>query len=136
MADRAAQVLIIEDERPIAVLLATIVRQMGHEAVTAADGAAGLAEAQKLRPDLILLDMLLPIMSGWEFLRVVTADPDLKSVPVILVSTVERVDQELQDKYPLIAKPFSPEAVRREVEAALGKAALGKGALGGAGAGV
>ena len=127
MADKSAHVLIIEDERPIAMLLATIVRQMGHTAATAADGAAGLAEAQSCRPDLILLDMLLPIMSGWEFLRIVTADPDLSSVPVVLVSTVERVDQELQDKYPLIAKPFSPEAVRREVEAALGVAEAGAG---------
>ena len=127
MADKSAQVLIIEDERPIAMLLATIVRQMGHTAVTAADGAAGLAEARNCRPDLILLDMLLPIMSGWEFLRIVTADSDLKSVPVVLVSTVERVDQEFQDKYPLIAKPFSPETVRGEVEAALGMAEGGAG---------
>ena len=120
MADKAAQVLIIEDERPIAMLLATIVRQMGHEAVTAADGAAGLAEAQKCKPDLVLLDMILPIMSGWEFLRAVATDQELKSVPVVLVSTVERVDQELQDRYPLIGKPFTPETVRREVAAALG----------------
>ena len=124
MADKSAQVLIIEDERPIAMLLATIVRQMGHEAVTAADGAAGLAEAQKCKPDIILLDMILPIMSGWEFLRAVMADQDLQSVPVVLVSTVERVDQELQDRYPLIAKPFTPETVRREVEAALGRACV------------
>ncbi len=117
---QSAFILIVEDERPIALLLKTLVDKMGHEAVIAADGAAAIVEATKRKPDLILLDLILPIMSGWEFLKAMPGDPNLRDVPVVLVTTVERMDQELQEKYPVVPKPFSPETVRQAVETALG----------------
>ena len=117
---KAAYVLIIEDERPIALLLQTIVRGLGHESAIAGDGAAGLAEAHRRKPDLILLDMILPIMSGWEFLKAAENDTYLAGVPIVLVSTVDRVEQELQNQYRLIAKPFGPDTVRRAVTETLG----------------
>jgi twitching motility two-component system response regulator PilH len=116
---QAKNILIIEDERPIAMLLSTIVRGMGHETVVAADGAAGLTAAINQKPDLVLLDMILPIMSGWEFLKAIKQNPHLEDVPVVLVSTVDRVDQELRGQYHLVVKPFSPATVREAVTRAL-----------------
>ncbi len=57
-----------------------------HEVMTAADGAAGLEAAARLRPDLILMDLSLPVIDGWEASRRLKADPALRHIPVIALT--------------------------------------------------
>lgn len=79
------KVLIVEDVEINADLLIQLLED-GYELVTAADGAAGLAAARREMPDLILLDLSLPVMDGWETARRLKEDPVLRHIPVIALT--------------------------------------------------
>ncbi|MBA4790756.1 MAG: response regulator [Pseudomonadota bacterium] len=82
----AARILVIEDHPTSRELMHFILTRSGYEVMLAADGAAGLAAARQQRPDLIISDIQLPIMTGFEVAAAVAADPDLKGVPLIAVT--------------------------------------------------
>ena len=86
-ADRV--VLVIEDEASSARLLQTYLEEEGYRVRLAADGEAGLALARAIRPAAIVLDVLLPGIDGWEVLRRLKSDPDLRDVPVIMATVVD-----------------------------------------------
>jgi len=79
-------ILVIDDDDSIRSLLSTHLRQSGHRPETAASGGEGLAKARKLKPDLILLDVALPDISGLETLQMLKADRDLSAIPVVILS--------------------------------------------------
>jgi PAS domain S-box-containing protein len=81
-------VLIIDDEEDSRVLLTHAIKELGCQVIGAGSGDEGLARARSARPDLISVDLLMPGMSGWEFLRRIKSDPELRSIPVIVVSVV------------------------------------------------
>ncbi|MEN6643440.1 MAG: response regulator [Armatimonadia bacterium] len=112
------KVLVVEDERNIATLLAKIVESCGVEVEVAHDGLAALTSLRKGKPDLMLLDLIMPIMSGEEVLDEVQSDDDLRDLPIILVTT-RSVAQGAAAKYKLLQKPFSPTEVRDAVKQAL-----------------
>ena len=82
------RVLIIEDEPPMLKVLSARLAQEGVEVATALDGAAGLDLALKTHPDIILLDLILPVMHGLECLRKLREDSWGKNVPVIVLSNL------------------------------------------------
>ncbi len=82
------QVVIIEDEPDIAVLLARRFGSEGFRVATASDGRAGLHAVHLYRPDLIILDLLLPTMNGWEVCRSLKANLATQDIPVIIVSAI------------------------------------------------
>jgi signal transduction histidine kinase/CheY-like chemotaxis protein len=84
-----ASVLIIEDDPGAVRLLRTYLEAEGYGVVVATDGQAGIAAARASAPAAIVLDVLLPIMDGWEVLRRLKADPDLRDVPVVVVTVVD-----------------------------------------------
>jgi two-component system, cell cycle response regulator DivK len=77
--------LIVEDVELNRDLLVQLLED-DHEVMTAADGAAGLEAAARLRPDLILMDLSLPVIDGWEASRRLKADPALRHIPVIALT--------------------------------------------------
>ena len=79
-------VLIVDDDARIRALMARLIETSGYSAVEAADGKEALAKMRHRRPCVILLDLQMPIMDGWEFRRQQLADPDLADVPVICVT--------------------------------------------------
>ena len=79
-------VLIVDDDARIRALMARLLETSGYLAVEAANGKEALALMRKRRPCVILLDLQMPIMDGWEFRRQQLADPDLAEVPVICVT--------------------------------------------------
>jgi PAS domain S-box-containing protein len=81
-------VLVIDDEQNARDLLKRSLQGDGCHVVTAKSGAEGLSAAAKLRPDLITLDVMMPGMDGWEVLKKLKADPDLRDVPVIMISMI------------------------------------------------
>jgi two-component system phosphate regulon response regulator PhoB len=119
----AAQILVVEDEIAIQELIALNVRQAGHRPTLAADAEEGLARVQQSLPDLILLDWMLPGMSGIDFLRRLRANGRTQSIPVIMLTArAEEQDKLLglehgADDY--ITKPFSTRELNARIKAVL-----------------
>ncbi|GGJ79609.1 DNA-binding response regulator [Deinococcus aquiradiocola] len=116
----SALVLVVEDEPQIAAVLEAYLKQEGHRVEKAADGKAALSLYRAARPDLLLLDLMLPGLSGMDVLKAVRADGQ---TPVILVTArAEETDQVLglefgADDY--VVKPFRPREVMARVKAVL-----------------
>jgi DNA-binding response OmpR family regulator len=80
------RVLIVEDEPHIVLSLEFLLRRAGYETASAADGDAGLALVRQLRPDLVLLDIMLPKRNGYEVCQAIKSDPDLRAIPVVMLT--------------------------------------------------
>lgn len=81
-------VLLVEDDDHLREVTADALRDSGIDVVEAADGAQGLAAMRAELPCLVLLDLMMPVMDGWELARVMAADPMLAAVPICVVSAV------------------------------------------------
>jgi two-component system cell cycle response regulator DivK len=81
-----AKVLLVEDNEMNRDMLSRRLIKKGYEIVTAEDGAQGVAAARSERPDLILMDMSLPVLHGWDATRQLKADPETRSIPVIALT--------------------------------------------------
>jgi len=81
-----ARVLIIEDDQGIREILADVLASEGYAVLTAQNGLEGLAQARAARPDLIVLDLMMPTMSGWQFRAEQRQDPALARIPVVVIS--------------------------------------------------
>jgi CheY-like chemotaxis protein len=109
-----ALVLIIDDEAPIVDLLADIVEEKGHTAICANNGATGLALAREKRPELIISDVMMPLLDGYALLRALRSEPDLAHTAVALISAGFPRGVQLQIDPPADAylrKPFDVSAV-------------------------
>ncbi len=81
-----ATVLVVEDQEEIAALIKFKLKNSGYDVVHAENGKLGLEAARSSPPDLILLDIMMPVMNGVEMLKELKADPNLKSIPVIMLT--------------------------------------------------
>jgi len=81
-------VLVIDDEPDSRLLLAQMIEDVGYTVLTADSGADGVRMAKARHPDLIVLDLIMPGMNGWRTLGAIKADPELRDVPVIIVSII------------------------------------------------
>jgi DNA-binding response OmpR family regulator len=80
------RVLIVEDEPHIVLSLEFLLQRAGYDTLTAADGEEGLALIRRLRPDVVLLDIMLPKRNGYEICQTVKADPELRGIPILMLS--------------------------------------------------
>lgn len=80
------KVLIVEDNEMNRDMLSRRLQRRGFEVVIAIDGAEGVAKSKSEHPDIVLMDMSLPVMNGWEATRAIKADPATKSMPVIALT--------------------------------------------------
>ncbi|TSK08530.1 MAG: response regulator transcription factor [Geobacter sp.] len=116
-------VLVIEDERDLAELVAFHLEKEGYSCVIAEDGSLGLAEARRLRPDLILLDLMLPGMMGTEVCRILKGAEHTAGIPIIMLTAKgEEIDRVVgfemgADDY--VVKPFSTRELMLRVRAVL-----------------
>src|SRR5204863_6518363 len=81
------RILVVEDQDDLRGILRDLLTGSGHDVAEAADGRDGVAKAKSERPDPILMDIQLPILDGYEATRQIKADPDLKAIPIIAVSS-------------------------------------------------
>ena len=122
--------LLVEDNDDNLRIYSTILTYAGYQVIEATDGEAGLAAARDRRPDLILMDVSIPKIDGWEVTRTLKADPATAMIPVIaltahaLATDRERANEIGFDGY--IAKPAEPRLVLAEVERRLGKPTVAK----------
>lgn len=81
-----AKILLVEDNELNRDMLSRRLTKRGYQVVTAVDGAEGVAKARSERPDLILMDMSLPVLHGWDATRAIREEPDIESIPVIALT--------------------------------------------------
>lgn len=123
-----ARVLVVDDSPTIRRVVATVLQGAGYDVAVAAGGAAGLVEARAARPDLVLLDFMMPGMNGYQFLKAL--DDEDAGVPVVLMCTrSDQVDDAARRQMGVldtITKPFSPEAILAVTSWALEKQGVRK----------
>jgi len=112
-------ILVVEDQEDNRQILRDLLGNAGYDLVEAADGEQALAAYAKQRPDLILMDIQLPIMDGYETTRRIRADPESKGIPIIAVTSYALTGDEAKalaagcNAY--ITKPYSPRALLAKV---------------------
>jgi twitching motility two-component system response regulator PilH len=85
-----AKILIVDDSPTELHVLTKILRQAGHEALTASDGETGIATAKEQYPDAILMDVVMPGINGFQATRKLSRDPKTKHIPVLMVTTKDQ----------------------------------------------
>jgi CheY-like chemotaxis protein len=120
-----AKILIAEDERDIRDLVAFTLRFAGYEVFTAANGEEAVELAPNVNPDLILMDVRMPRMTGYEACRLMKLNPDLRDIPIVFLSAKGQ-ETEIQqgldagaEEY--LLKPFAPDQLTSHVKTILAK---------------
>jgi CheY-like chemotaxis protein len=102
--DPVARILVIDDDSDIREVVGEALAFEGHEVASARDGAEGLARCHVFHPDLILLDLMMPGMNGWDFRRAQRRDASLARIPVLVVTALGH-DPDIEVAA-VLAKPF------------------------------
>jgi two-component system cell cycle response regulator DivK len=106
------RILVIEDTEDNRRIIRDLLSSVGYELIEAVDGGEGVAMAQSERPDLILMDIQLPVLDGYEATRRIRAIPELAAVPIIAVTSYALSGDEAKTRAAgcngYVAKPFSP----------------------------
>jgi two-component system, cell cycle response regulator DivK len=119
------RILIVEDQEDLCGILRDLLTGSGYDVVEASDGLGAVAKAKSERPDLILMDIQLPILDGYEVTRQIKADQNLEATPVIAVSSFAMKGDEEKaraagcDSY--VTKPYSPLQLLRIIRGFLGE---------------
>jgi two-component system cell cycle response regulator DivK len=113
------RILVVEDQEDNRQILRDLLSNAGYEMIEAEDGQQALTQAAKHKPDLILMDIQLPLLDGYEATRRIKADPALNAIPIIVVTSYALSGDEEKahaagcDAY--VAKPFSPRALLAKI---------------------
>ena len=119
------KILVVDDEIYIVHILDFSLGMEGYEVITALDGEQAVERAQSEKPDLIVLDIMMPKLDGYETCKILKGDPATRDIPVILLSAKGRnIDQKIgfevgADDY--ITKPFSPRKLVERINGILGQ---------------
>ena len=120
-----ARILIVDDSPSQLLGLKRLVEKMGHEALTAEDGAAGVEAAKRELPDLVLMDVVMPNLNGFQATRSISKAPATAHIPVILVTTkdqdTDRVWGMRQGARAFVTKPVNEAELTEAVKEALAK---------------
>jgi two-component system cell cycle response regulator DivK len=118
------RILIVEDQEDLRGILRDLFTKSGYTVIEAADGATGVASAKSDRPDIILMDIQMPVIDGYEATRQIKADPALAQTPVVAISSFAMKGDEEKaraagcDHY--VTKPYSPIQLLRMIRGYLG----------------
>lgn len=115
-------VLVIDDDPDIRELIAQTLSDEGYHVATSGDGAEAVTEAKKNPPGLILLDLMMPKLSGWEVMELLRGQPETTKIPVVLVSASRDIEMAMRDLQAngSLTKPFDLDALLNLVHAYLG----------------
>ncbi|HTA66500.1 MAG TPA: twitching motility response regulator PilH [Xanthomonadaceae bacterium] len=119
-----ARILIVDDSPSQLMGMKRIVEAMGHTVFTAEDGSAGVAAAKKHLPDLILMDVVMPNLNGFQATRQISKEPTTSHVPVILVTTKDQETDKAwgmrQGAKAYITKPFTEAELQEAIKGMIG----------------
>ncbi|AKU49316.1 twitching motility response regulator PilH [Xanthomonas arboricola] len=115
-----ARILIVDDSPSQLLGIQRIVEKLGHETITATDGAAGVEAAKSSLPDLVLMDVVMPNLNGFQATRTLKREPATQHIPVILVTTKDQDTDRMwgmrQGARAYITKPFSEDELLEVME--------------------
>jgi DNA-binding response OmpR family regulator len=115
------KILCVDDEEDILNFLELVLSEKGYDVVTASGGQEALTKAQMERPDLVLLDIMMPQMDGWEVLKLLRVDEETAEIPVAMLSARtearDRVQGLQEGAIDYICKPFSLAELLGKIEA-------------------
>ena len=121
------RILIVEDQEDLRAILLDLFTVSGYTVIEAADGGAGVALARRERPDIILMDIQMPVLDGYEATRQIKADPNISATPIIAVSSFAMKGDEEKARDAgcsgYVTKPYSPMKLLAIVKAYLGETA-------------
>jgi two-component system, cell cycle response regulator DivK len=118
------RILVIEDQEDLRGVLRDLFTRSGYVVIEAADGLTGVASAKSNRPDVIIMDIQMPVMDGYEATRKIKSDPSLTHIPIVAVSSFAMKGDEEKaraagcDHY--VTKPYSPMQLLRMIRGYLG----------------
>ena len=118
-------ILVVDDEPAIVKVVSFRLKKAGYNVVSAADGQEGLDLIGKIKPDLILLDLRLPVLDGFQVCQKVKADENLKAIPIIIF-TASSMGENIDSRYKEVGaddyliKPFEPEVLLEKIRKLLG----------------
>ena len=115
-----SRILIVDDEPDLRFLLRRILETAGHEVSEAGNGADALTSVRRTRPDVVVTDMMMPVMDGVELIRRLRGDPTMKDIPIVAVSGHGHLAVQADT---VVAKPFHPHALLAAVNAVLARKA-------------
>jgi DNA-binding response OmpR family regulator len=114
------KILVVDDEEDILTFLELVLGEKGYSVVTAASGPEALTRAQLEKPDLVLLDVMMPQMDGWEVLKLLRVDDATAKIPVAMLSArteaKDRVQGLQEGAIDYICKPFSLQELLSKIE--------------------
>lgn len=115
-----ARILVVDDSPSQAMGMKRIIEKLGHEALAAEDGAAGVEAAKKELPDLILMDVVMPNLNGFQATRLISKEPSTAHIPIVLVTTkdqeTDRVWGLRQGAKAYLTKPFNEAALVKLIQ--------------------
>jgi CheY-like chemotaxis protein len=117
-------ILLVEDDAASRALYCSALESIGHSVVTAEDGFIALQHIESVRPQIIVLDMLLPRLSGRDLLRHLRANPETRHIPVVIITGSDVSHLSERAGIPVIQKPFALSVLVDAVDSALRRAAV------------
>jgi len=116
------KIMVVDDEEDVLETVAMVLEQNGFETITADNGKNGISEAKKHKPDLILLDVMMPDMTGYEVVETLKQDARTKGIRIILLSATEDERKRVMNGVvkDFIEKPFDIDDLVRRVRKAVG----------------
>ena len=118
------RILVVEDQEHLRGILRDLLTSSGYKMLEAVDGQAGVDKAKAEKPDLILMDIQMPVMDGYDATRQIKADPDLKPIPIVAVSSFAMKGDEEKARASgcdhNITKPYSPMQLLKTVRGLVG----------------
>ncbi len=115
-----ARILIVDDSPSQLLGIQRIVEKLGHESLTAEDGAAGVEVAKRELPDMVLMDVVMPNLNGFQATRTLSRDTNTRHIPVILVTTKDQDTDRMwglrQGAKAYLTKPFSEDELAEVIE--------------------
>ena len=115
-----AKILIVDDSPSQLLGIQRIVEKLGHESITAEDGAAGVEVAKRELPDMVLMDVVMPNLNGFQATRTLSREATTKHIPVILVTTKDQDTDRMwgmrQGAKDYLTKPFSEDELAEVIE--------------------
>jgi DNA-binding response OmpR family regulator len=94
-----ARILCVDDDRPTVTIISGVLRKEGYEVDTALDGTEGLKKAREMKPDLIVLDIMMPGLDGYEVCRRLRSDPDTSKIGVLMLTAKGGVDENVKESW-------------------------------------
>jgi CheY-like chemotaxis protein len=118
------KVLVVDDQPQISKIINEILTKSGYETILAFNGEIGYQKALETKPDLIIMDIMMPVMSGFESAKKIKSNPETSKIPIIFLTAkgqeADKEEAERLGSHAFITKPFSPKQLLQMIQSIIG----------------